>query len=344
MVYTFGLAKTANIRYREDVNRLSRCELTAMLHALSIDCEVRVENIGGADFLTFECRYLFDSEIEWLKSHSSVYFTAVKEEDGRLRPIVIPPGIYLEEDLPEILKYKGKTSASFTRLMINIALSLSPFFSDSGPLTFLDPLCGKGTACFCALQSGMNAVGLDLDRKAVGEASDYFSRYLKYHHLKHSKRSLSETAASSSLPVTEFSFADSKEHYLQGDTRTLRLAVGDTALAPALCRRTPAHLLAADLPYGVQHAPQFGHRPESFRSLLSRALPQWKKAMLPGGIAAISFNTLTLPAQQVLDVACESGWTPCEGGFLNHLRHEVEQAVVRDVVFIKNTTPFEGGT
>ena len=83
--------------------------------------------------------------------------------------------------------------------------------------------------------------------------------------------------------------------------------------------------------------------PESFRSLLARALPQWKKALLPGGVAALSFNTLTFPTQQVVDIACESGWTLCEGTFLGHLRHEVEQAVVRDVIFITNT-PFEGGT
>lgn len=343
MVYTFGLAKVSNIRYRDAANRLSCCELSAMLHALSVDCEVKVESIGGADFLSFESRVLSADELERLRSHSSVFFMAEKEPDGRLRPLDGGPSMYLEEDLPEILKYKGKTSASFTRLMINIALSLSPFFSSSSPLTLLDPLCGKGTSCFCALQAGMNAVGLDLDQKAVRESVDYFSRYLKVHQLKHTKRSVSETFLKASLPVTEFVFADTREHYQQDQTRSLRLAVGDTVLAPALCRRQPAHLLVADLPYGVQHAPQFGHKPESFRSLLARALPQWQKALQPGGVAALSFNTLTFPTQQVIDIARDAGWTLCEGAFLNHLRHEVEQAVVRDVVFITNT-PFKGGT
>ena len=112
-----------------------------------------------------------------------------------------------------------------------------------------------------------------------------------------------------------------------------------TQLTDAL---TYAHS-AADLPYGVQHAPQAGRRPESFRSLLARALPCWQKALLPGGVAAVSFNTLTFPAQQVIDIAREAGWTLLEDACLTHLRHEVEQAVVRDVVFIMNT-PFEGGT
>ena len=50
MVYTFALAKSANIRYRDAAIRLSRCELSAMLHALSADCEVKAESFGGADF------------------------------------------------------------------------------------------------------------------------------------------------------------------------------------------------------------------------------------------------------------------------------------------------------
>lgn len=342
MVYTFALAKFANIRYHDAAVRLSRCELTAMLHALSVDCEVQAESLGGADFLTFESRPLSGDEITFLSGHSAVLFLAEKE-GAVLRPLSFSPGTYLEEDLPEILKYKGKTSASFTRMVLNMALSFSPFFSSSSPLTLLDPLCGKGTACFCALQGGMNAVGLDLDQKAVREAADYFSRYLKVHQLKHSMRAVSETFMKTSLPVTDFVFSDTRDHYQQGDTRSLRLSVGDTSLAPALCRHQQAHLLVTDLPYGVQHAPQFGHKPESFRSLLSRALPHWRKALLPGGIAAISFNTLTLPAQQVTEIALDVGWTPLEDPCLTHLRHEVEQAVVRDVVFIMNT-PFKGGT
>lgn len=337
MVYTLGLAKHTNIRYRDSANRLSRCELVSMLRALSLDCEVSLESFGGADFLTFESRPLSEDELSFLFRHSAVRFMAEKHEN-LLRPLSFPEGNYLEEDLPEILKYKGKTSASFTRMMINIALSLSSFARSDAPLTLLDPLCGKGTACFCALQAGMNAVGMDLDQKAVREAEDYFGKYLKVHMLKHSVRSWSETAGKSSLPVKEFTFADSKEHYQQQDTRFLRLSAGDTVLAPILCRRRPVHLLIADLPYGVQHAPQFGRRLESFGALLSRALPAWKKALIPGGVAAVSFNTLTLPTQQVINLAVTSGWTPFTGGIFSSLRHEVEQAVVRDVVFMQNET------
>jgi len=342
MVYTFGLARYPNSRYRDSMNRLSSYELKAMLHALSLDCEVTAESFGGADFLTFECRPLSPQELSRLSWHSAVVFLAEKE--GRmLRPLSFDSGRYLDDDLPEILKYKGKTSPSFTRMMINMALSQTLFFMPDEPLTLLDPMCGKGTACFCALQAGMNAVGLDLDQKAVREAGDFFTRSLKLRMLKHSVQSRSETFGKSSVPVTDIIFADSKEHYQAGDTRSLRLAVGDTTAASALCRRRPARLLVADLPYGVQHAPQFGHRPESFKALLSRALPRWKQALAPGGVVAVSFNTLTFPTREVLDIVVSSGLTPCEGECFSHLRHEVEQAVVRDVVFMMNE-PCKGGT
>ena len=331
MVYTFGLVKHANIRYRDSSVRLSRCELIAMLRSLGLDCDVRAECLGGTDFLTFECRELSEHELSRLSSHSSAVFFAEKKGE-MLRPLSVPGMDYLEEDLPEILKYKGKTSVPFTRLMLNIALARTAFAVTS-PLTVLDPLCGKGTGCFCALQAGLNALGLDVDAKAVREASDYFARYLKLHFLKHSTRTLSETSGKTSLPVTEFIFADTKEHYQQGETRFLRLACGDTAMAPVLSRHIPVHVIIADLPYGIQHAPQFGSKPESFRQLLSRALPRWKDALLPGGAVALSFNTLTFPTRQVLEIVRSAGLTPCEGGLFNQLRHEVEQAVVRDVVF-----------
>ena len=333
MVYTFGLAKHTNIRYRDSMIRLSRCELLAMLRSLSLDCEVISESFGGADFLTFECRPLSQNELTRLSRHSSVVFMAEKTED-LLRPLSFSKEAYLDEDLSEILKYKGKTSSSFLRMMINIAQSLAPFPRNDAPLTLLDPVCGKGTACFCALQAGMNAVGLDIDSKAIREAADYFTRYLKLNLLKHTTRSMSETVGKASLPVTETVFSNSREHYQTGDTRFLRLAAGDTSLVPFLCRHLSVHLLIADLPYGVQHAPQSGRKPESFRSLLSRALPAWKSALLPGSIAAVSFNTLTFPRQQVLDIVKASGLTPFEGDLYDHLRHEVEQAVVRDVVFM----------
>ena len=179
----------------------------------------------------------------------------------------------------------------------------------------------------------MNAIGIDLDQKSVREASEYFSRYLKFHQLKHSVQHRSETIGKSSVPVTAFSFSDTKEHYAARDTRSLLLACGDTSLSPALVRHSTVHVITADLPYGIQHAPQFGRKPETFVQLLSRALPVWYRILAPGGALALSFNTLTLPADTAFSLIRQSGLKLCDDDRFSHFRHDVEQAVVRDVVF-----------
>lgn len=335
MVYSFELIKHANIRYRESVSVLAHCELFAMLSSLGITCEILHEQMGGSQFLTFECRELLDSEISFLSGHSSIALMAEKRERF-LRPLHVIPYNYLPEDLPEVLKYKGKTSVPFTRMMLNVAVSLSPPENGSPPL-FFDPVCGKGTGCFCALCSGMNAVGLDTDRKDIRESIDYFSRYLKYHKLKHEQRSHSETTSKQAIPVTSFRFADTREHFHAGDTRSLVLACTDTAESPALFRKGRADIIIADLPYGVQHAPQTGIKPEPLTLFLSRVLPAWKQSLRQNGVIALSFNTLTLPSADVREMLIQAGFQLPRNDLFCHLSHEVEHAVVRDVIFAFNS-------
>ncbi len=336
MVYSFELIKHANIRYREFLPALARCELFAMLFSLGISADIRTELIGGSCFLTFESRELDGDEYSLLARHSAVVFMAEKI-NGLLRPLQPVYLAYLQDDLPEVLKYKGKTGVTFTRMMMNTAAALSPFSRLEQTLTFFDPVCGKGTGCFCAAADGMNAFGLDLDRKDIREAADYFSRYLKFHKLKHRMQALSETVSGHVVPVTEFIFSDSKEHYLSGDTRVLSLACADTIDSPALFRKRKAHIIAADLPYGIQHAPQSGAKPELLPVFLRRVLPAWKSALQPDGVIALSFNTLTLPSADVRNALEQAGFRLPRNELFYQLRHEVEHAVVRDVVFAFNS-------
>lgn len=329
MVYSFQLIQHANIRYREAVSRLGRCELLYLLHALGVDSPVVSEKLGGAEFLTFEAPELSDDALRALRSHSSVVFMARRGGDA-LYPLTVPSVSWLAEDLPEVLKYKGKTSVPFTQMMINVALSLTPFFGQADPVTVLDPMCGKATSLFCALQHGMNGIGIDLDSKDVKEACDYFSRYLKYHGLKHTMKAASETIGGRPVPVTVFTFSNDNDAFRAGDTRTLKLSTADASAAAGLTRKARAHILTADLPYGIQHAPQNGRKPEPFTETLSRVLPAWYEALLPGGAIALSFNTLTLPSAKAAALVADAGFTVCPD---DRLRHEVEQAVVRDVVF-----------
>ena len=336
MVYTFELIKHANIRYRDAFSTLARFELFVMLFSLGITTEIQEETLGGSCFLTFESRLLAPDELAFLSGHSSIVFMA--EKVGiHLNPLPVSFDSYLGEDLPEVLKYKGKTSVPFTRMMINVSAALSSFRGQKEPLTFFDPVCGKGTGCFCALCAGMNAYGLDVNRKEIREATDYFSRYLKYHKLKHEMKTRSETSSGHPIPVTVFTFADSREHFQENNVHTLSLSCTDTMDSPALFRHTKAHIIAADLPYGIQHAPQAGMRPESMTRFLYRVLPSWKQCLSTGGVIALSFNTLTLPADEARKALVSSGFRLPANEMFFQLRHEVEHAVVRDVVFAFNT-------
>ena len=334
MVYSFQLWRHPNIHYREAVLRLGRCELLSMLKSLSVEADIQVEQTGNVSFFTFESRELSPPELAYLAGHSTL--TLMAEKQGFfLRPLSVHSADPLPEDLPEILKYKGKTNPAFTRMMLNTGLALTPFVHQPQPVTVLDPLCGKGTSLFSALCMGADAVGIDTDRKDLKEASDFFSRYLKNAGMKHSIRSFSTTAASSGIPGTSFTFSCSRENWNAGITQSLTLHAGDSALASSLLRRHRAHLLVADLPYGIQHAPQGSTRSEPFGAFLARVLPAWRSALLPGAAAVLSFNTLTLKKAAVSQALSAAGFETVDAPEFSNLSHAVEQAVVRDLVFAR---------
>ena len=332
MVYTFQLWKHPNVFYREAIQRLSSCELFCMLQSLSVETDIHPETIGSASFLTFECRPLTTEELVWLRGHSCIVFMAERRGDT-LIPISVVPRYSLSEELPEILKYKGKTSPTFMRMMLNTALSLTPYAHSTSPITALDPLCGRGTGLFCALLAGANAVGLDQDGRDLKEAESFFSRFLKMHRIKHSLEHHSETVRSQAVPVRSFQFSPSKEGFRDGKMHSLMLFEGDTALVGPLLKKRPAHVLITDLPYGIQHAPLGSRQPEPFDTLLSRVLPAWKSALLSGAAIGISFNKLTLKPERVCDLLSCAGFQPKQSAVFSGLDHSVEQAVLRDLVF-----------
>ena len=331
MVFLFQMTPHANIRYREAQVKLGQKELACLLLRLGITAEVSPCTMGGVSFLRFEADALSPQQLSVLSMHSAALLIAEKQGE-LLRPLEKANHQYLPEDLSEVLKYKGKTSAVFTHMMINCALAASDFFDKAEPLTVLDPMCGRGTTCFVALEHGMNAVGVDIDNRDLKECADYFERYMQYHRLKHKLDQSSRTVRKHAVPAAVYTIADTKEHFKEGDTRTLSLFLGDTGLTGELCRKAPAHLLVADLPYGVQHAPQDGKRTESFMQVMKRALPQWKDAVRKGGAIALSFNTLTLKKADLIQLLTDAGFTPITDAPYDDFQHFVEQAVTRDFV------------
>lgn len=334
MRYLFQLLPHANLHYRACQTQLGSAELGSMLQAMNLHGEVEPCNLGGADFLSVDTEEITRDQLDVLSRHSALLMMCTQEGE-LLRPLAFNKTDYLPRDLAEVLKYKGKTSATFTRMMINMACAASGKLESKTPVTVLDPMCGRGTTLYCALEMGMNGVGVEVDRRDLQEAANYFERYCTMHRLKHSLKQGSETCGRAAIPWAAYTLADTKEHYAAGDTRQMRLYQGDTALAPDLVKKQRADILVADLPYGIQHAPQDGRKPESFIGLMKRALPAWKKALKADGAIALSFNTLTLKREKLTELVTEAGFLPMEEKPYGPIPHFVEQAVTRDVLIAR---------
>lgn len=335
MNYALQLWPHANIRYMESLKKLSLAELKALLNALQIEAAPEYQLIGGVDFLTFEAPALSPDALKALFTHSSL-FMLCEMRDNALIPLAPAYPWYLNGDLAEILKYKGKTNATFTMLLINLALAAGDYFKSEVPLTILDPLAGKGTTLFCALRRGDNAIGIELDRKEIKECGDFFAKYLQTYRFKHKRIAASLTLPKGkSAPKTTFTFANDATRFDNGATCKLDLILADTLDIALLLKPESVHLIAADLPYGVQHAPVSGTREKGFLPLLKRALPGWHKTLKKGGSIALSFNTFTLKKADVIFCLEAAGFSVLSDSPYDDFDHYVEQAVNRDIVIAK---------
>lgn len=332
MQFALLVKSHANARYAQSLQKLAAVECECMLFALNAKAEIRYESLAGTPFLILTSDGLGQAEWNYLARHSSLSFAAVRDGEW-LRPLKLDRPEYLTSDLAQVLKYKGKTNADFTALMLNCARSASAFALAEEPLTVLDPLCGRGTTPFCALVAGDNAIGLEADDKAIHEADTYLERYLQYHRLKHRREQRSITLrGGGALRETRFTLANDTQHYKQGRTITCRWIHGDTAVADEAVGQGGCHLVVGDLPYGVQHAPRSGQGTGSLIGLLQRALPAYRRALAVGGALALSFNTYTLPRADVARAMRDAGLIPMESAPFNDFAHWVEQAVNRDMV------------
>ena len=327
MRYAYQLRSHANIRYQDSLVTLSQKELSCMLWACGVDAQVSPCTLGGAPFLCFECDPLTPAQAAFLHGHSSVYMTAVMEGE-LLRPISPPIVSCLPSDMPDILKYKGKTNTAFTQLLINLALSAGGIWQLPHP-RILDPICGRGTTLYCALTRGMHAIGIEESRRDLSEAITFTQKWLQYHRIKYSTNRAGMTLpGGKNAPGTQFA--------LQTDEGALNLTFiqADTACTGPLLRKQPVHAIVADLPYGVQHAPTDDHRLSSLTALLEHALPAWYQALSPGCAAAVSFNTNTLRRDDFAAIAKNAGFDIAPAPLFDNFEHWVEQAVNRDVLVL----------
>ncbi|MGI6160951.1 MAG: TRM11 family SAM-dependent methyltransferase [Christensenellales bacterium] len=312
----------ANVRYRESMKKLAAAEL-CMTGAAGIV----FAKIGGLELLCFEGDEVICQKVQRLSCAQAVF----KLQGNTLVPMMEGYEPYLSGDMPGILKYKGKTNDSFTRLLINASLMASN--SEGENKNILDPMCGRGTSMFSALSAGHNGYGIDIDKKDFEQFKTFTLQYLKFHRMKHNVKTGSYTGNGRQAGVFfRVSTAAEPDAYASGDTRTIEMVKGDTRDAALIYKKGRFDAIVADLPYGVQH------RAEAERlnigSLLEKAAPVWLSLLKPGCAMAIAFNSYTLKREAAEQALTKAG-AEIMGGCYADMEHWVEQAVMRDVVVAK---------
>jgi len=329
--YAFLLYPHQNVRYRQSMKQLAEQELLMTLRALGHESDVKLEEMGGGTFLTFACEGLTQRDMRMLSMLANVYMM-FRCENGGLFPLESLHPQYIGEDLPALLKYKGKTNEMFTDTMLTMALAASGFMPEhDGQLVVCDPMAGRGTTLMLALRRGYHGVGIEIGKGDVKEACDYMTRYLEFHRIKHKKSESTLTVRSKAGgKETRFVLSDTPENFKAGDTRTLRMICGDTRDACALLKAKSVHLMVTDIPYGVQKGT--AGKQDSIGGTLAAALPGWHDALKPGGVLAMSFNTYVTKRAELERLCMLAGFEIVETGSLEHW---VEQAINRDVILAR---------
>lgn len=346
------IAPHQNCRYQASLEKLSHAELELMLRAAGVELAAEPRVYAGKTAFCVDIAQADPRLERLLAGMSSLYMVCRAEKDGALYPAFGRRPAYLGDDISGILKYKGKTSEAFTRLLLNVARMSSAFALNDGPLDVLDPVCGRGTTLLEAINAGDNAFGIDVDVKALDELSAFLKKYMVFHHLKHRTQEGSLTVAGKPKRMWLLTAAAESADYKAGNTRSIELVNADTMLADKLFPRKRFHILAGDLPYGVQHATHSGdirtmftpdknsndtklsrhNKTAAIEQFTAQAVPVWADMLLPGGAMALSFNAYTLRRDALRAQLRACGLEVCEGGAYDRMEHWVEQAVKRDIV------------
>ncbi len=330
--YAMLLKSHANTRYQQSLHQLALIECQCILQTWGIHTTPEWLSVCGEPFLVFESEPLCEEAWADLSRHSAMCLAGTLEGEQltiRARNV----NHYVPAELPEILKYKGKTNADFTYMLLHCAKEVSAFAKSTTPLTVADPICGKGTTLFCALVCGDHAVGIEQDQKALAEADRYLQRFLKMNHLIHKRSANSLTLPrAKSAPLILYQMSKERQSAKAGEARQIRFIHGNTLQTGDLLGKESCHLMVGDLPYGVQHAPMQTQAVTSLDKLVQSAMPSYAKALKKGGAMAFAFNEFTLQRKTLMSAMQSAGLTVLNDAPFNGFSHWVEQAVQRDVV------------
>lgn len=223
-------------------------------------------------------------------SEAYEYFEHLGNMSGPfLRPLERPFTPFVPLEMSETRRYKGKTNELFTRVLLNVAIFAGAYSEQfTGRLRVLDPLAGGGTTLFLALASGYDAFGIEHERQDVETTEVFIRQYFNSEHIPY--KEVDERGRRAGRRY-QFEVGPKK------DTRWLVLVHGDTVQAQQHLQEVPGgprmHAIVADLPYGIQH---FGE----IEGLLTKAIPAWKRLLLPGGTIALAWNATRIEREEMV--------------------------------------------
>ncbi|MFJ8813085.1 MULTISPECIES: TRM11 family SAM-dependent methyltransferase [Amycolatopsis] len=335
--YGILLYPGANRVYADASAGLLRAELTVFGEALRTPpADIGERRIGGVTYVTFTtAEPLSEEDLRLLSNLSSLY--ALFEFSGDLlRPLEITPLDKLDSDLLTIQKYPGKTNELFTKLLLNVTLlsrSRPTEFLDR-PLHVVDPLCGRGTTLNQAMMYGLDATGLDVDKRDFEAYERFIKTWLRQKRVKHNADSGPLRRHKHRLGQRlEISYALDKERWKAGDARHVTFFNADTLTTDELLKAGSADVVVADAPYGVQHG---SHQPDELarspRDLLAAAVPVWARVLKPGGALGLSWNTHVAKRDEIAGILGRAGLEVRSGGPWEGFEHRVDQAILRDLI------------
>ena len=337
--YVLLLNPGHNRVYYKSSQQLSEAEFSIV--AQSMDChptQIAQETIAGVFYLTFTAeKELSAMDLDRIAKLSFV-FALYEKVEGCLRPIEIPNVNLTEISVSGLLKYTGKTNELFTRMMINVAAS-SIQIKNPGRLHLLDPIAGKGTTLFEGLTMGYDCYGIEIGEKAATESYNYLKKYLEIEKVRHKLSKHRQSGPNKSYTAKHYiiDLAKNKEDFKNHQEQHYEMVHGDSIFADQFFRKNSFHILAGDLPYGVQHGNVTGGKKGTSLTrnpieLVKACLPAWKNVLKPGGVLVLAWNTNVLPKKDLAVVLEEAGFTVLLDGPYDQFAHRVDGAIMRDIV------------